>query len=94
MTTKTTEIELDMETKQNIIVSQTNYTIEQATELLENNNGDYKRVILEYLKKDTSPIEASQKCNKPSLNQTIYKHIRAKMNENMDEVISRMSGNL
>jgi hypothetical protein len=93
MANKTTELELDIEVKQNIIVSQTSYTIEEAKELLENNNGDYIKIVLEYLKKDKPIVEPEQK-KSSSLNQEIYKHIRSKMNENMDEVISRMTGNL
>jgi hypothetical protein len=93
MANKTTDLELDIEVKQNIIVSQTSYTIEEAKELLENNNGDYIKIVLEYLKKDRPVVEPEQK-RSSSLNQSIYKHIRSKMNENMDEVISRMTGNL
>jgi hypothetical protein len=93
MANKTTDLELDIEVKQNIIVSQTSYTIEEAKELLENNNGDYIKIVLEYLKKDRPVVELEQK-KSSSLNQSIYKHIRSKMNENMDEVISRMTGNL
>ena len=92
MANKSTDMELDIEVKQNIITSQTSYTIEQAKELLENNNGDYIKIILDYLKKDKIIQDKQQKST--SLNQTIYKHIRNKMNENMDEVISRMTGNL
>jgi hypothetical protein len=93
MANKTTDVELDIEVKKNIIVSQTSYTIEEAKELLENNNGDYIKIVLEYLKKDKAIIEPEPK-KQTSLNQSIYKHIRSKMNENMDEVISRMTGNL
>jgi hypothetical protein len=93
MANKTTDVELDIEVKKNIIVSQTSYTIEEATELLENNNGDYIKIVIEYLKKDKVIVEPEPK-KQSSLNQSIYKHIRSKMNENMDEVISRMNGNL
>jgi len=93
MANKTTDVELDIEVKKNIIVSQTSYTIEEAKELLENNNGDYIKIVLEYLKKDKPIVEPEPK-KQTSLNQSIYKHIRSKMNENMDEVISRMTGNL
>ena len=92
MANKTTDMDLDIEVKQNIITSQTSYTIEEAKELLENNNGDYIKIILDYLKKDKIIQDKQQKST--SLNQNIYKHIRNKMNENMDEVISRMTGNL
>ena len=93
MESKTIETDLDIEIKQNIIVSQTSYTIEEAKELLENNNGNYIKIVLEYLKKDKIVVEPEQK-KQSSLNQSIYKHIRSKMNENMDVVISRMNGNL
>jgi hypothetical protein len=92
MANKTSELDLHVQVKENIIVSQTSYTIEEAKELLENNNGDYIKIILEYLKRDKPEVEDKQK--KPSINQEIYRHIRSKMNENMDEVISRMTGNL
>jgi hypothetical protein len=93
MASKTTVLDLDVEVKRNIITSQTSYTIEEANELLESNNGDYIKIVLDYLKKDRPIVETAHKHN-PSLNQSIYKHIRNKMNENMDEVISRMTGNL
>jgi hypothetical protein len=93
MASKPTELDLDVSVKQNIIISQTSYTIEEANELLQNNNGDYIKIILEYLKKDKPVVEPTHK-NNQSLNQEIYKHIRNKMNENMDEVISRMTGKL
>jgi hypothetical protein len=93
MAIKTTELEMDIEVKQNIIISQTSYTEEEARKLLENNNGDYIKIILEYLKKDV-PITEMKGIKQPSINQSIYKHIRNKMNENMDEVISRMNGDL
>jgi hypothetical protein len=93
MTSKSSELEMDIDTKQNIIVSQTSYTAEYARELLDNNNGDYVKIILEYLKKDARIVDMKE-TKQPSINQSIYKHIRNKMNENMDEVISRMNGNL
>jgi len=93
MASKTIEVELDIETKTNIIISQTSYTLEEAVELLGNNNGDHIKIILEYLKKDI-PDVVTKDIKPPSLNQCIYKHIRNKMNENMDEVISRMTGKL
>jgi hypothetical protein len=93
MANKNEKIELDIEVKQNIIISQTSYTIEEAKELLENNNGDYIKVVLDYLKKDKPNVE-TKPTKQSSLNQTIFKHIRNKMNENMDEVISRMNGTI
>lgn len=92
MATKNENIELDIEVKQNIITSQTSYTLEEAQELLELNNGDYIKIVIEYLKKD-KPDNTKQP-KQSSLNQTIYKHIRNKMNENMNVVISRMNGNI
>lgn len=93
MATKNEKIDLDIEVKQNIVISQTSYTIEETKELLENNNGDYIKIILDYLKKDRPSIDTKQS-KQISLNQNIFKHIRNKMNENMDEVISRMSGTI
>jgi hypothetical protein len=90
MTTKSED--LDIEVKLNIIVSQTSYTIDEARELLETNTGDYIKIVIEYLKKDrenNNPIVTKT----PSINQSIYRQIRNKMNENMDVVIARMSGN-
>jgi hypothetical protein len=74
-----------------IIVSQTCYSETDAQELLESNNGDYIKIIKEYLKTDTKPNDNAIAI-KPSINQEIYKQIRAKMNENMDVVIERMNG--
>lgn len=93
MASKSENIDLDIEVKQNIIISQTSYTIEETKELLENNNGDYIKIILDYLKKDRPSFDTKQS-KQISLNQSIFKHIRNKMNENMDEVISRMSGTI
>lgn len=89
MTTKSEE--LDNEVKLNIIVSQTSYTVEQAKEMLEANNGDYIKIVIEYLK--TGKEVSEPVVTKPqSINQSIYRQIRNKMNENMDVVIARMSG--
>ena len=54
-----------------IIVSQTNYTPEEASELLEKHNGDYMAVIRNYL---GVPLPKQ----KPivSINQEIYKMLR------------------
>lgn len=54
----------------NIILSQTEYSREEATSGLERLNGDYMAVIREYL-------GTNNKQNKPkSLNQQIYSEIR------------------
>jgi hypothetical protein len=89
MTTKLDD--LDIEIKLNIIVSQTAYTIDEAKELLETNNGDYIKIVMDYLKKDRED-KKSVLPKTPSINQNIYRQIRNKMNENMDVVIARMSG--
>jgi hypothetical protein len=54
-----------------IIVSQTNYTLEEASELLEKHNGDYMTVIRNYL--GVPPPK-----QKPivSVNQEIYRMLR------------------
>lgn len=78
----------------NIIVSQTNYSMEKAGELWIETNGDYMKVIKDYLNiRQESDTEDKPKKIR-SLNQEIYKHIRSKMNENMDVVISRMNGGI
>jgi len=86
------ESEMDKQQYINIIVNQTNYTEEQATELFIKYEGDYMSVIKDYLTGDCKK-ENKQKVKK-SINQEIYKHIRGKMNENMDVVIARMNGNI
>ena len=54
----------------NIIISQTEYSSEEATSGLERLNGDYMAVIREYL-------GTNNKVSKPkSLNQQIYSEIR------------------
>lgn len=83
---------MDQQKYINIIVNQTNYSEERASELLLENDGDFMKVIKDYLNIcDTNNPKESVKPKK-SLNQEIYKHIRGKMNENMDVVISRMNG--
>ena len=80
----TEEDETDKQKYINIIVNQTNYTYERANEMLLKYEGDYMSVIKDYLigdcKKEIKPK------TKKSINQEIYKHIRGKMNENMDEI--------
>ena len=76
----------------NIIVNQTNYSIERASELWVEYNGDYIQVIKDYL--NIRHLGVVDTIKKKSLNQQIYKHIRGKMNENMDVVISRMNGDI
>jgi hypothetical protein len=73
-----------------VIVSQTNYSVDQATELWIKYNGDYIKVIKDYLNIRNTNNEQPKQVK--SINQEIYKHIRGKMNENMDVVISRMNG--
>jgi septum formation topological specificity factor MinE len=54
----------------NIIISQTNYTPEEASELLEKYNGDHIAVIRNYL--GITPKQSPIK----SVNQEIYKMLR------------------
>ena len=84
----------DKEKYINIIVNQTNYTKEEANELYLKYEGNYIQIIKDYLiEKDKTDYMIESKPTR-SLNQEIYKHIRSKMNENMDVVISRMNGNM
>ena len=53
-----------------IIISQTNYTPEEASELLEKHNGDYIAIIKDYL--GIKPKKVVIK----SVNQEIYKMLR------------------
>ena len=89
MTTKSDD--LDIEVKLNIILSQTSYTQEEAKELIDINNGDYIKIVIDYLKTGKE-ISEPVVTKTPSINQSIYRQIRNKMNENMDVVIARMSG--
>jgi len=75
-----------------IIINQTNYSRERALELWTEYNGHYIQVIKDYLNIRQSDVVDTKK--KKSINQEIYKHIRGKMNENMEVVISRMNGNI
>jgi len=54
-----------------IIVSQTNYTPEEASELLEKYNGDYMTVIRNYL-----GVQSPKPKPIVSVNQEIYKMLR------------------
>jgi len=82
---------MDYDVKINMVVSQTSYTVDEAKELLEITNGDYVKIVMDYLKKDKG-VDEPVVSKKQSINQCIYKHIRDKMNENMDVVIARMNG--
>ena len=66
-----------IENKVDIILRQTNYTKEEATQLLINNNNDEVCVIKKYLG-ITSVKEVNNKQN-ISLNQEIYKQFRKKL---------------
>ena len=63
------------------VMSQTNYTKEEALEKLKLFNCDYMRVLKDYMgipdKKETSKIK--------SVNQEIYKQIRLKLDNSMRE---------
>ena len=69
----------EQQTHIEVILRQTDYTIEQAREKLLEHNNDYMAVIRSYLKQgliSTNPIA------KPlSMNQQIYKEIRSLMDE-------------
>ena len=65
-----------------IIMNQTNYTIEQAYEKLVSHNFDKINVIKEYI--GISPIDNKSKLIK-SVNQEIYKQIRKELDISMNE---------
>ena len=64
----------------NIVMSQTNYTEEQAREKLKLFNCDYMKVLKEYMGINEKPPEQVK-----SLNQEIYKQIRTKLDSSMKE---------
>jgi len=71
----------DLELHVEKVMSQTNYTKEEALEKLKLFNCDYMRVLKDYMgipdKKETSKIK--------SVNQEIYKQIRLKLDNSMRE---------
>jgi hypothetical protein len=67
--------DISEEVKIGIIRGQTNYTEEECKKLLVENNGDYIRIIKEFM---GIPIVKKESRIK-SVNQEIYKQIRQKM---------------
>lgn len=59
-----------------IVVSQTNYNEEKATEKLIEYNEDFIKVIKEYLNPEFDKKKESKKITKKNINQTIIKQIR------------------
>ena len=64
----------DIEDITQMVMRQTNYTYEEATQQLLLNNNDVTKVIRLYLKSETPTIAIEQKLL--SINQQIYKEIR------------------
>ena len=64
----------DIEDITQMVMRQTNYTYEEATQQLLLNNNDVTKVIRLYLKSETPTIAIEQK--PLSINQQIYKEIR------------------
>ena len=69
----------DIEKHLNIILTQTNYTKEDAIIALQKHNGDIKKVIKEYMGIPEKIKETKIK----SVNQEIYKQLRTKLDSNM-----------
>lgn len=78
MTSNTTDTTAaEQEEKITLIMGQTNYTFEEASELLKIQNNDEIAVIREYLgSKNNEAIELKSKPVIKSKNQLIYKEIR------------------
>lgn len=74
--------QLEQEQKINQIISQTNYTEEQALIKLNNFNGNHIEVIKEYLGIKPKAFEKN-KIKKNQINQEIFKQIRTTMDESM-----------
>jgi len=71
---------VDLTNKIEIIMRQTNYTIEEAREKLIENNNDYEKVIKLFLGiKDKVHVPIK------SINQEIYRQLRYKMDATMQE---------
>ena len=62
------------------VMSQTNYTEEEARAKLELFNGDYMRVLRDYL-----GIPEKQELKPKSMNQEIYRQIRTRLDSSMKE---------
>lgn len=94
------QMEEEQENKINQIISQTNYTREQAIIKLKEYDGNYIDVVKEYLGIKPKVFEKN-KIKKNQINQEIFKQIRMTMDEsmrkyrednpiNMDQVISNL----
>lgn len=71
----------DIEQHLGIVLSQTAYTREEAINKLQMHNGDYMKVIREFM----GIPEKKQESKVKSLNQEIYKQIRHKLDSSMQE---------
>ena len=71
--------------KLDIIIRQTNYSIELAREKLQENNGDHIKVIKEYF-----GITEKKAPKVASVNQEIYRQLRKKLDTNMNEYRARV----
>ena len=71
----------DLEKNLQKVMSQTNYTEEEAREKLKQFNSDYMKVLRDYMgideKKETQPVK--------TVNQEIYRQIRRKLDTSMKE---------
>jgi len=94
------QMEEEQEKKINQIISQTNYTREQAIIKLKEYDGNYIDVVKEYLGIKPKVFEKN-KIKKNQINQEIFKQIRMTMDEsmrkyrednpiNMDQVVSNL----
>ncbi len=72
-----------MNSLENIIISQTTYTEEEAKHKLIEHNGDHVSVIKEYM--GIKPKKNDDKIKIKSLNQEIYKQIRTTLDKSMKE---------
>ncbi len=71
----------DVKKHLNIVLTQTNYSEEEALNKLQLYNGDYMKVIREFMGiPDKKPIAKAK-----SLNQEIYRQIRHKLDASMQE---------
>jgi len=70
----------DLELHVEKVMSQTNYTKEEAIEKLKLFNCDYMRVLKDYM-----GIPEKKNCKIKSINQEIYKQIRFKLDNTMRE---------
>ena len=66
----------------NIVLTQTNYTKEEAINKLQLYNGDYMKVIREFM---GLPEKKETKIKVKSVNQEIFRQIRHKLDESMQE---------